>query len=46
MDVTTAVEKRKSIRGFIPRSVDDDQLSELLQKAVRAPSGGNDAQAV
>ena len=41
MDVTTAVEKRKSIRGFIPRSVDDDQLSELLQKAARAPSGGN-----
>ena len=41
MDVTTAVEKRKSIRGFIPRSVDDAQLSELLQKAARAPSGGN-----
>ena len=41
MDVTTAVEKRKSIRGFIPRSVDDAQLTELLQKAARAPSGGN-----
>ena len=41
MDVTTAVKKRKSIRGFLHTPVTDDLLEELLTKAARAPSGGN-----
>ena len=41
MDVTTAVKKRKSIRGFLHTPVTDDLLEELLTKAARAPPGGN-----
>ena len=41
MDVTEAVYKRKSIRGFLSTPVLDDELAMLLNKAARAPSGGN-----
>ncbi len=41
MDVTEAVNRRKSIRAFLPDPVDDDLLKELLTTASRAPSGGN-----
>ena len=41
MDVTEAVYKRKSIRGFLSTPVLDDELETLLNKAARAPSGGN-----
>ncbi len=41
MDVTEAVNRRKSIRAFLPDPVDDDLLRELLATASRAPSGGN-----
>jgi len=41
MDVSEAVAKRKSVRAFLPDPVADDELRELLEKAARAPSGGN-----
>ncbi len=41
MNVSQAVAQRKSIRNFLDNEVDDDLLRELLQKAARAPSGGN-----
>ncbi len=41
MDVTTAVNRRKTVRAFTDEPVDDAVLAELLTKASRAPSGGN-----
>lgn len=41
MNVTDAVASRKSIRRFLDTPVSNGQLSELLSKAARAPSGGN-----
>ncbi|MFT7220311.1 MAG: nitroreductase [Candidatus Azotimanducaceae bacterium] len=41
MNVSTAVETRKSIRRFQEKIVDSSLLVELLEKASRAPSGGN-----
>jgi nitroreductase len=41
MDVTEAVNKRKSVRAFLPDPVDDGTIRELLTAASRAPSGGN-----
>ncbi len=41
MNVTDAVMKRKSTRDFLPDPVDDAVIRELLEKASRAPSGGN-----
>lgn len=41
MDVSTAVDKRKSVRAFLDQPVDDQLIAELLEKAARAPSGGN-----
>jgi nitroreductase len=39
--VTDAVASRRSIRAFIDRPVDQDVLRRVLEKAQRAPSGGN-----
>ncbi len=36
-----AVDKRKSVRAFLDRPVDDQLIADLLEKAARAPSGGN-----
>lgn len=41
MDVSTAVDKRKSVRAFLEQPVDDQLIADLLEKAARAPSGGN-----
>ncbi len=41
MDVTEAVNRRKSVRAFLPDPVDDVVLKQLLTTASRAPSGGN-----
>ncbi len=41
MDVSTAVARRRSIRGFLPDPVDTAVLHDLLERAARAPSGGN-----
>jgi nitroreductase len=41
MDVTTAVHTRTSIRQFTNQAVKSEELSELLENAAFAPSGGN-----
>jgi len=41
MNVSEAVQTRKSIRAFLDTPVPDALLRELLEKAARAPSGGN-----
>ena len=41
MRVSEAVAARRSIRAFLSTPVPDDLLRELLEKASRAPSGGN-----
>ena len=41
MDVTEAVFKRKTTRDFLPDPIPDSDIRSLLEKASRAPSGGN-----
>ncbi len=41
MKVSEAVVARRSIRSFLDTPVSNDQISQLLEKAARAPSGGN-----
>tara|TARA_B100000674_G_scaffold462788_1_gene443155 strand:- start:1179 stop:1832 length:654 start_codon:yes stop_codon:yes gene_type:complete len=41
MDVTTAVNSRKSIRSYTQKSVPNPLIKKLLSKAARSPSGGN-----
>lgn len=41
MNVSDAVAQRKSIRAFLDTPVEDTVITELLEKAARAPSGGN-----
>lgn len=41
MDVSQAVASRRSIRKFLPEAVDRAVLERVLEKAQRAPSGGN-----
>lgn len=39
--VTEAIKSRKSVRSFLNKSVSNDLISELLEKASFSPSGGN-----
>ncbi|MEM7326563.1 MAG: nitroreductase [Actinomycetota bacterium] len=41
MDVSEAVQIRKSTRDFLPDPVDSGLIRDLLDRARRAPSGGN-----
>ncbi len=41
MDVRDAVAARRSVRGFLPGSVDVGLVTELARRAARAASGGN-----
>lgn len=41
MEVAQAVASRRSVRGFLDRPVDPALLRALVEKAARAPSGGN-----
>ena len=41
MKVSEAVVARRSIRSFLDTPVSDEQISQLIEKAARAPSGGN-----
>ncbi len=41
MDVRDAMVARKTIRNFLETPVSNDTIKDLLQKAARAPSGGN-----
>ena len=41
MNVSDAIQQRKSIRHFLDTEVSDQTIKTLLTKAARAPSGGN-----
>lgn len=41
MNVSEAVSRRRSVRGFLPTPVDPDTIRRVVEKAGRAPSGGN-----
>lgn len=41
MDVKTALQDRRSIRGFLDKSVEKDTIKDVLRLAVRAVSGTN-----
>lgn len=41
MRVSEAVDRRATIRGFLPDPVSNELIQEMLEKAARAPSGGN-----
>ncbi|WP_420997867.1 nitroreductase [Cupriavidus sp. 30B13] len=41
MNVSTAVQTRKSVRGFLATPVAPGIIREVLEQAARAPSGGN-----
>ncbi len=41
MDVSKAVERRTSVRAFLPDPVSGEVVRDLLARALRAPSGGN-----
>jgi nitroreductase len=41
MNVSEAVASRRSVRAFLHKSVDMDLLRTLIERAGRAPSGGN-----
>ena len=41
MNVSEAVERRTSVRAFLPDPVPGEVVRELLAQALRAPSGGN-----
>jgi len=41
VNVTDAVFARKSVRDFLPDPIENSVIRELLEKASRAPSGGN-----
>lgn len=41
MNVSEAVASRKSIRAFLDKPISDELIREILEKASRAPSGGN-----
>lgn len=40
MDVTEAIRKRRAVRTYTDRPVDDETLDGLLRLALRAPTGG------
>ena len=41
MDVSEAIATRRSVRGFLDEPVDGAVIRRVLEKAARAPSGGN-----
>ena len=40
MDVAEAIRKRRAVRSYTDRPVDDETLDRLLRLALRAPTGG------
>ncbi len=41
MNVSEAVASRRSVRGFLDKPVDPEVIRRVVEKAARAPSGGN-----
>jgi nitroreductase len=41
ISVTEAVQRRRSIRAFLPTPIDSNLIAKVLIEAMRAPSGGN-----
>jgi 5,6-dimethylbenzimidazole synthase len=41
MELLEAIKERRSCRNFLPDSIDDDTILQLLEAAVRAPSPAN-----
>ncbi|HBC15479.1 MAG TPA: nitroreductase family protein, partial [Erythrobacter sp.] len=41
MNVTEAVQTRRSVRAFTDQPVERETLARILEKAQRSPSGGN-----
>ena len=41
MNVTEAVQSRRSVRAFLDTPVEREILARILEKAQRSPSGGN-----
>ncbi|MCG2840039.1 nitroreductase [Sandaracinobacter sp. RS1-74] len=41
MNISEAVASRRSVRGFLPTPVDAAVIRRVVEKAARAPSGGN-----
>ncbi len=41
MNVNDAIETRRSVRGFLDKPVDADVIRRVVERAARAPSGGN-----
>ncbi len=41
MNVTDAIQSRRSVRGFLPTPVDPAVIRRVVETAARAPSGGN-----
>ena len=41
MNVTEAVQSRRSVRAFLDTPVEREMLARILEKAQRSPSGGN-----
>lgn len=41
MDVFEAIKGRKSIRGFVPEPIKDEDLEKILEAGIAAPSAGN-----
>jgi nitroreductase len=41
MKVSEAITSRRSIRAFLDRPVEEDVLRRIIERAARAPSGGN-----
>ena len=41
MNVSEAIEKRKSVRKFLDKPVEDEKVKEIIEYAGKAPSGNN-----
>ena len=41
VSVSEAVQRRKSVRAFLPTPIDPEVIGEVLSRATRAASGGN-----
>lgn len=41
MNVSESIDSRRSVRGFLPTAVDPAVIRRVVEKAARAPSGGN-----